>query len=489
MNEVSRRQFLGHGAAAAGALVIGFNPATRAWTTLSQPAGPLAPGFPTFDGALRTDGSARQAAADDFGHIVHRLPLAVLFPASTEDVVKLVRFARDHRIRVAGRGQGHSTYGQPQVDAGVVIDLSTLGAVHEVEPEGARLDGGATWRTLLEAALAHGLTPPTLTDYLDLSIGGTLSVGGIGGACFRHGAQVDNVLELEVVTGEGRRVTCSPSHETRLFEAVLAGLGQCALITSATVRLRRAPAMVRLFDLLYDDLQTYAGDARTVVRDGRFDTVQGLVVPGTRPGAPRWRFQLEATASFTPPAAPDSNALLAGLRDDRSEAVLSDVSYFDYANRLAPGVAALMALGLWSLPHPWFDVWVPDRAAETYAGEVLAGLTEADTGGGPILLYPTRTAPFTRPLLRLPAGELAWQFDILRTALPTSPAPELMVRDNRRLFEAVRDLGGYRYPVGAIPFSQSDWVQHFGPAWVALTEAKRRYDPADILTPGQGVFP
>ena len=53
MNEVSRRQFLGHGAAAAGALVIGFNPATRAWTTLSQPAGPLAPGFPTFDGALR----------------------------------------------------------------------------------------------------------------------------------------------------------------------------------------------------------------------------------------------------------------------------------------------------------------------------------------------------------------------------------------------------------------------------------------------------
>src|SRR5439155_25930368 len=91
-------------------------------------------------------------------------------------------------------------------------------------------------------------------------------------------------------------------------------------------------------------------------------------------------------------------------------------------------------------PAPWFDVWVPARAAETYAGEVLAGLTEADTGGDPILLYPTRTAPFTRPLLRLPAGELAWQFDILRTALPTSPAPELMVRDNRRLFEAVRDL-------------------------------------------------
>src|SRR5205807_618285 len=107
MSELSRRQFLRQGAAAAGALVVGFDPATRAWATVSQPAGRLAPGFPTFDGTLRTDDAGRQAAADDFGHIVHRLPLAVLFPGSADDIAKLIRFARANGIRVAARGQGH----------------------------------------------------------------------------------------------------------------------------------------------------------------------------------------------------------------------------------------------------------------------------------------------------------------------------------------------------------------------------------------------
>ena len=66
---------------------------------------------------------------------------------------------------------------------------------------------------------------------------------------------------------------------------------------------------------------------------------------------------------------------------------------------------------------------------------------------------------------------------------------DLMVQANRRLFEEVRDLGGYRYPVGAVPVSHNDWMQHFGPVWSTLAEARQRYDPANVLTPGQGIFP
>ena len=63
-----------------------------------------------------------------------------------------------------------------------------------------------------------------------------------------------------------------------------------------------------------------------------------------------------------------------------------------------------------------------------------------------------------------------------------------MVEANRVLFEQVRALGGNRYAIGAIPFSQADWRQHFGPVWPLLVEAKRRYDPDNILAPGQGIF-
>jgi len=156
--------------------------------------------------------------------------------------------------------------------------------------------------------------------------------------------------------------------------------------------------------------------------------------------------------------------------------------------REAPVVEQQRQAGVWQLPHPWFDVWLPDGQAEDFAGRVLSELTLEDTGGGPILLYPTRSAPLRRPLLRIPPGELIWQFDILRTALATATPAEQMVQANRRLFEQLRRIGGYRYPVGAIPVTQSDWLQHFGDSWPELARAKRRYDPAGILTPGQGIF-
>lgn len=105
----------------------------------------LAEGFPSFDSQLLTDGHSLAAAADDYGHMVHRQPSAVLKPGSVADVAEMVRFARRNGIKVAARGQGHSTQGQAQVEAGVVVDMSTLNAVREVNPADALVEGGARW--------------------------------------------------------------------------------------------------------------------------------------------------------------------------------------------------------------------------------------------------------------------------------------------------------------------------------------------------------
>src|SRR5918992_1039110 len=117
-----------------------------------------------------------------------------------------------------------------QADAGVVIDMSTLNQIHSITPDRAVVDAGVVWRDLLLVTTPAGLTPPVLTDYTRLTVGGTLSVGGVSGRSYRHGAQVDNVLELQVVTGEGQLLTCSATENQRLFEAALAGLGLCAVI-------------------------------------------------------------------------------------------------------------------------------------------------------------------------------------------------------------------------------------------------------------------
>jgi len=177
------------------------------------------------------------AAADDFGHLVHQTPNAVLLPASAHDVAAAVRRAAGQGRRFAAQGRRHSVFGRAQARDGVVADMGRLRTLHAVQRDRVVVDAGATWREVVAATLPHGRTPPVLTDYLDLSVGGTLAVGGVGSATSRLGVMSDHVLELEVVTGQGEQVICSPDRHPSLFDAVRAGLGQVGDITRATLRL------------------------------------------------------------------------------------------------------------------------------------------------------------------------------------------------------------------------------------------------------------
>jgi FAD/FMN-containing dehydrogenase len=448
--------------------------------------------LPDLDGTLFLDAAHLDAAEDDFGHIVHRRPVAVLLPGSIDDIVAMVEFARCHNLQVAMRGISHAPFGQAQVEAGIVIDSSSLATVGPVQTiaSGSWIDvqPGAQWRAVISAAFAQGLTPRVLTDFQGLSVGGTLSIGGIGGTTQRFGVQADNVLELEVVTGRGEHITCSPTQRQQLFNAVLAGLGQSALIVRARIPLMPAPALVRVFSLFYDNIDVYMQDQLTLLAEGRFDHLQGQVV--AHPSGTGWRFMIEAGVYFSPPAAPNPAVLLAGLSDVRADATDVTQSYLDFAFRLDPLIAFLISIGVWDFPHPWMDLFVPASAASGFVGGVLAGLTTADTGGGPILFYPVDTSRMQRPFFRLPDEPTAFLFSLLRTAAPPTPETvQAMLASNRQIYDQLVALGGTRYANGAIPFTPQDWRAHFGNSWRALRNAKLRFDPDRILTPGQGIFP
>lgn len=481
----NRRDFLR--GLSAGALVIGFDPVSRRWVTGSEVRAP-AVRVPSLKGQLLFADSALSADADDFGHIVHNRPWAVLRPGDIHDIVVMLRFCNKHRILAAPRGQGHSTFGQAQVGGGLVIEMATLDAI-AVGADSVVVEAGARWSSVLAATLPHGLTPPVLTDYLELSVGGTLSVGGVGGASPHFGAQVDNVLELEVVTGAGQRVVCSPTRAPELFHAVLAGLGQCAVLVRATLRLVPAPGNVRHYVLFYPSVDALTADQRLVQADGRFSFVEGEAQ--LNPDGPGWQFFMEAAAYYdsTPP---DDHALIGDLRFESGSQQISDLGYFDFLNRLAPAVTFLQSTGEWFDPHPWWNMFLPDSTADAFVTGVMADLTQADIGAsGVILLYPLRSGALRAPLLRVPDEPVVFLFSVLRTAAPDSGgalSADAMLAANRALFVQGRDIGGLEYPIGSIPFTMRDWREHFGPRWSFLAAARRRYDPGGILTPGQGIF-
>jgi cytokinin dehydrogenase len=493
---LARRRWLGLMAATA---VVAFDPLSRRWVAVaeareagaeSDAAAETNAGawhyLPRLDGELVFDEAALDAAADDFGHIIHERPRAVLRPGSVRDVQRIIRFANRRQLSVSMRGQGHSTQGQSQAEAGIVIDSRSLAAIESISEQGAVVGPGARWLDVLVACLEQGLTPPVFTDFIELSVGGTLSGGGIGGATQRHGLQVNNVLELELVTGEGELIRCSPQRRPAIFNAVLGGLGQLGIIVRATLKLVIAPESARVYRLFYSELSTFLRDQRLAASSQRFHYLEGQVLPQADGSL---QFMLEAAAYYTLPEVPDDAALLAGFEPLAGATLSEEHSYFDWVNRLAPLFDALRASGAFGLPHPWFDVFLPDAAADAYLADVLAKLVPEDINGGPILCYAFPRDAVRGSFVALPDSDIVFLFDLLRFAPPVPAVVDALVAQNRTLFERARDLGGKRYPIGSIPFSVADWAEHFGPAFPELAALKSELDPHVTLTPGQKMFP
>jgi FAD/FMN-containing dehydrogenase len=361
-------------------------------------------------------------------------------------------------VPLAVRGQGHSSFGQCLVADGIVVDMGGLASVGRVGADRVVVDAGATWRSVLAVTLPHGLTPPVLTDYLDLSVGGTLSVGGIGGTSYRYGVQTDQVISLDAAVGD-------PG-------TVLAGLGQTGIISRATLRLVPAPLRVRRYTVDHPSVTSMMAAQRQLVHDGRFDFVQGQMVPGDS----GWRHVLDIASYYTPPAEP---------LDYPGEQ--EDVSYAEFVDRLAPGVAHLESTGDWQLPHPWWNGFLPDTAADGFVSGLATELSVEDIGpGGLVLVYPIFTAPLTTPLFRVPDEPVVFLVAVLRTCQPD--AVQCALADNRRWYDTARALGGTLYPSSAVAFTRDDWVAHFGDRWPELAAAKRTHDPDGILGAGVGMF-
>lgn len=438
------------------------------------------------DGWLLTDEASLNAAGDDFGHIVHRPPLAVLHAGSVEDVIEVVSFARRHGLKVAARGSGHTPFGQSQVGDGIQIDMSSLNAVRAVHGDRIEVEAGATWGAVIEAAGARGLRPP-VDIYTHLTVGGTLSVGGIGGSSFRFGTQIDNVAELQVVTGTGDLVTCSEEVERDLFEAVLAGQGQCGIIVRATIDLIPARHSARVYNLIYPDLPSLTRDHARLMDDGRFDDLLGWILPTPEGG---FTFKLQATSFFTEPERPDDERLLDGLGFAPGAEEIADETYREFTERTTLYVQGMQAAGALGLPHAWLTLGVEQQRADAFIGETLRELTpgDVDQAGTIMLLFGFRTSVLRRPLFRPPAAAGTYfVFGLLSTAAGPEEA-ERQVGRNRRLFERNREQGGSLYAIAALPLSSEDWRRHFGPAWERFAHARRRFDPDGVLTPGPGIF-
>lgn len=491
-SSLARRSLL-KGAAVA---IIGYSVSQAAWTTDAAHAADMTR-TPRLDGTLEMSPAVRGDFSTDFGHFVTATPAAVLRPGSVRDIQAMMRFANERRIKVAVNGQSgegadtesHSNYGQALAAGGLQIDAQSLSTIHGISADSAWVDMGVTWARLVEAALPNGLTVPALTDYLHLSIAGTVSVGGVGASVQRYGLQSDIIKEIEIVTGRGDVLLASRTRNTALFEAALAGAGQAGVITKLRVMLVPAKSTAAITNLFYTSIQDYAADQKTLMAAGLYDHHSGEVVRTADDTA--WMYKIELGSYLTPPEQGPDSAALDGLRDDRTLRTTFTLPYRDWVFRIDEFAVYLKEGGHWAQKKPWLSLLIPGDKVVEFISATLPELTQADLGAGFCLLSPLNPATVQSPMFVRPASSdgTVFFFDLLSFYGPETTGFDAMLERNRRLYDRLVAMGGKRYIIGAIPnMTVTDWKRHFGPTYSLLQRNKAAFDPNYLLAPGQKFF-
>jgi len=176
--------------------------------------------------------------------MLERRPLAIVRPATAEDVAEVVRVARAYDLPLAIRSGGHSIARYGTIDGAIVIDLSDMKRI-DVNPltRTASVQAGNTSGDLAGPAAVHGLALST-GDTASVGFGGLTTGGGIGYMVRKYGLTIDNLLAAQVVTADGVIVTASATEHPELFWAIRGGGGNFGIITEFTFRLAPVPQIL-----------------------------------------------------------------------------------------------------------------------------------------------------------------------------------------------------------------------------------------------------
>ena len=203
---------------------------------------------------------------------------------STTDIDAIAEAVRTADERgVIARGLGRSYGDVAQNAGGVVIDMTRLNRIHEINPDTAivDVDAGVSLDQLMKAALPYGLWVPVLPGTRQVTVGGAIANDIHGKNHHSAGSFGNHVVSMDLLTADCQVRTLTPEGEdAELFWATVAGIGLTGIILRAKIRMTRTETAYFIADVdrtanLDETIELFndGSDDRYTYSSAWFDTI------------------------------------------------------------------------------------------------------------------------------------------------------------------------------------------------------------------------
>ncbi len=246
--------------------------------------------------------------SDGLAHY-RQTPLAVVLPASAQEVQQVVEACFEARVPWVARGAGTGLSGGAlPVAEGILIVLARMRRILSVELDDSRVvvEPGVTNLAISRAVAPTHFYPPDPSSQVVCSVGGNVAENSGGAHCFKYGFTTNYVTGLELVLTDGSIVRLdrdAPGYD--LLGAFVGSEGTLGVATRITLRVVPKPEGVRTLVAFFEDTSA-AGEA-----------VSAIVAAGIVPGAIEMMDRLSIKAA--------EEATGAGYRQDAGAALLVEL--------------------------------------------------------------------------------------------------------------------------------------------------------------------
>jgi glycolate oxidase len=203
-------------------------------------------------------------------------PDIVALPASTGDVVAIVKIAARHDVPVVPRGAGTGLSGGAlPICGGIVVAFSRMNRLIEVDYANLR---AVVQPGLVNLHLSNALGPqgfyyvPDPSSQRSCTIGGNVGENAGGPHTLIYGVTTNHVLGLEIVTPEGRVVQVGGrTHDTPGYD--LTGLligseGTLCIVTKIIVRIVHLAEDVKTMVAVFDKMEDASNTVSEIIASG-----------------------------------------------------------------------------------------------------------------------------------------------------------------------------------------------------------------------------